>query len=172
MQGNVSVVYKQRFLIFTLSKIEIFCYIRRKRCTAIAVNDPKSAVRGALCERIVVLSKFRIYDIWMRVHWSDSPFHIASILGILSDDWDILAPHSGLFDSCNTIKTELWGRKLQMEIDFRGFDAASSKGDRKRLLGPHLLIFRKLKPNALWRCVFRRNKYAGILAGPGLYFFF
>jgi hypothetical protein len=59
-----------------------------------------------------------------------------------------------------------------MEIDFRGFDAASSKGDRKRLLGPHLLIFRKLKPNALWRCVFSRNKYAGILAGPGLYFFF
>ena len=72
----------------------------------------------------------------MEAHVTDSQFHVASILIISNDDWDILAPHSGLFDSCNTIKTELWGRKLQMEIDFRGFDAASSKGDRKRLLNP------------------------------------
>jgi len=107
----------------------------------------------------------------MRAHGIDSPFCIANILGIPIDDWDILAPHSGLFESCNKIKKELWGRKLQMEIDFRDFDTTSSKGDRKRLLCSYLLICRELKLNAPWRCVFRRNKYAGILAGPGLYLF-
>ena len=43
-----------------------------KRCTETAVNDTRSAICGALRERIVVLSKFGIYDIWMRVHGSDS----------------------------------------------------------------------------------------------------
>ena len=76
----------------------------------------------------------------MRAHGIDSQVHIATILGISIDDWDILAPHSGLFDSSNKIKKDLWGRKLQMEIDFRGFDAASSKGDQKRLLSSHLFI--------------------------------
>ena len=108
----------------------------------------------------------------MRAHGIDSPFFIANILGIPIDDWDILAPHSGLFESCNKIKKELWGRKLQMEIDFRDFDTTSSKGDRKRLLSSHLLICRELKLSAPWRCVFRRNKYAGILAGPGVIFFY
>ena len=74
-----------------------------KRCTETAVNDTRSAICGALRERIVVLSKFGIYDIWMRVHEIDSAFHIATILGISIDDWDILAPHSGLFDSSNKI---------------------------------------------------------------------
>jgi hypothetical protein len=75
--------------------------------------------------------KVWIDDLWIRADGeSDSPFHIASILGILIDDWDILAPHSGLFDSSNKIKKDLWGRKLQMEIDFRDFDTTSSKEDR------------------------------------------
>ena len=50
------------------------------------IGDPKSVICGALRERLVVLSKFGIYDIWMRVHGSDSPFHIAFILCILSDE--------------------------------------------------------------------------------------
>ena len=108
----------------------------------------------------------------MRAHGIDSPFCIANILGIPIDDWDILAPHSGLCDSSNRIKKEQWGRKLQMEIDFRDFDTTSSKGDRKRLLSSHLFICRELKLNAPWRCVFRRNKYAGILAGPGMISFY
>ena len=62
----------------------------------------------------------------MRAHGIDSPFCIANILGIPIDDWDILAPHSGLFESCNKIKKELWGRKLQMEIDFRDLETTSS----------------------------------------------
>jgi hypothetical protein len=108
----------------------------------------------------------------MRAHWIDSPFCIANILGIPIDDWDILAPHSGLFESCNKIKKELWGRKLQLEIDFRDFDTTSSKGDQKRLLSSHLFICWELKLNAPWRCVFRRNKYSGILAGPGMISFY
>ena len=74
----------------------------------------------------------------MRAHEIDSPVHIATILGISIDDWDILAPHSGLFDLSNRIlKEHIWGRKLQIEIDFRDFDTTSSKGDCKRLLNPH-----------------------------------
>ena len=108
----------------------------------------------------------------MRAHGVDSLFCIANILGIPIDDWDILAPHSGLFESCNKIKKELWGRKLQMEIDFRDFDTTSSKGDRKRLLSSHLLIYQELKLSAPRGCVFRRNKYVGILAGPGMISFY
>jgi hypothetical protein len=67
----------------------------------------------------------------MRAHEIDSPVHIATILGISIDDWDILAAHSGLFDSTNRIlKEHIWGRKLQTEIDFRDFDTTSSKEDR------------------------------------------
>ena len=85
-----------------------------------------------------MLSKFGIYDIWMRAHRIDSPFHIVTILGISIDDWDILTPHSGLFGSSNRIlKEHIWGRKLQIEIDFRDFDITSSKGACKRLLSPH-----------------------------------
>ena len=70
----------------------------------------------------------------MRAHGIDSPFYIANILGISIDDWDILAPHSGLFESCNKINKELWGRKLQLVIDFRDFDTTSSKEDRNDCL--------------------------------------
>ena len=66
----------------------------------------------------------------MEAHVTDSPLHIASILIISNDDWDILAPHSGLFDSSNRIKKELWGRKLQMDIGFRDFDTTRTKGDQ------------------------------------------
>ena len=121
MQGNVSVVYKQRFLILTLSKIEIFCYIRRKRCTAIAVNDPKSAICGALRERIIVLSKFRIYDISIRKHETDSPLHIVSICGISIDDWYTLASHSGLFNARGRILSIMWCRNLQLDAEFGDF---------------------------------------------------
>ena len=66
----------------------------------------------------------------MRAHGVDSLFCIANILGIPIDDWDILAPHSGLFESCNKIKKELWGRKLQMDIGFRDFDTTRTKCDQ------------------------------------------
>ena len=120
MQGNVSVEGRQKFPIYTHSNIDFSCDLPLKWCTETSLNDPKSAICAALRTRIVELSKFGIYNIWMRADGgSDSPFHIASVLGFSIDDWNILAPHSGLFDKCNTIKKELWGCKLQMEIDFR-----------------------------------------------------
>ena len=118
--------------------IDFRCYVPRKECTDTFVGDTKSAICGALRERIIVLSKFGINDIWMRAHGSDSPFHIATILGISIDDWDILASHCGLFDASNRIKKQhIWTRMLQLEVQFRDFDTTSSKGDRKRLLSPH-----------------------------------
>ena len=71
----------------------------------------------------------------MRVHGSESPFHIASILGISIYDRYILALHSGLFDSNNRIrKKELWVRKLQwqLEVDFRDFFTVSSTGAQEQ----------------------------------------
>ena len=71
----------------------------------------------------------------MRAHGIDSPFHIATILGISIDDWDILAPHSGLFDSSNRIlKEHIWGRKLQLEVEFRDFKTLSSTGAQEQSL--------------------------------------
>ena len=65
---------------------------------------------------------------------SDSPFHIASILGISISDWDILAQHSGLFDASGRIQRAMWVRKLQLQVDFREFETTSTTGDRERPL--------------------------------------
>ena len=66
----------------------------------------------------------------MRAHGNnDSPFHIASILGISIEDWDILAPFSGLFDSSNRIQTNTWVRKLLLEVKFEDFYTVSANGD-------------------------------------------
>ena len=138
MQGNVSEECYPRFTIENYYNIDFCRDIPRKQCTATVADGTKSPICTALRTRILVLLKFGIDDIWIRADGeSDSPFHIASVLGFSIDDWNILAPHSGLFDKCNTIKKELWGCKLQMEIDFRDFDTTNSKGDRKRLLSPH-----------------------------------
>ena len=77
----------------------------------------------------MVLSKFWIYDIWMREHGSDSPLYIASILGILIDDWYILASHSGLFDARGRILSIMWWRNLQMEVEFDDFKALHTNED-------------------------------------------
>ena len=70
----------------------------------------------------------------MRAHEkNDSPFHIASMLGILIKDWDILAPFSGLFDSSNRIQTNTWVRKLQLEVKFEDFYTVSSNDNFKTL---------------------------------------
>ena len=43
--------------------MDFCCDLPLKRCTETVVNDPKSVICGALRERIIVLSKFGIYDI-------------------------------------------------------------------------------------------------------------
>jgi hypothetical protein len=68
-----------------------------------------------------VLSKFGIYDIWMRASRSDSPYHIASIFGISIDDWDILAPHSGLFHARDRIQSIMWWCNLKLEVELNDF---------------------------------------------------
>jgi hypothetical protein len=69
----------------------------------------------------------------MRAHGIDSQVHIATILGISIDDWDILAPFSGLFDSSNRIQTNTWVRKLQFEVKFEDFYTVSSNDNFKTL---------------------------------------
>ena len=56
-------------------------------------------------------SAFKVRDLrylnesrWRR----DSLFHIASVLGILIDDWDILVSHSCLFVTRGRIQTIIW----------------------------------------------------------------
>ena len=56
-------------------------------------------------------------------------FHIVSILGILIDDWDILASHSGLFDARGRIHSIMWWRNLQMEVEFDDFKALHTNED-------------------------------------------
>ena len=106
MQGNVSAEHQWRFIILDISTIDFRFYVPRKKCTDTFLDDRKSAICGALRERIVLLSKFGINNFWMRAHGSDSSFHIASIVGILIDDWHILVTHSS-----NIINKDLWGRK-------------------------------------------------------------
>ena len=63
---------------------------------------------------------------------NDSPFHIASVLGISIEDWDILAPHSGLFDVRGRIQSKTWVRNLQMEVKFEDFYTVSACGAQEQ----------------------------------------
>jgi len=86
----------------------------------------------ALHTRIVALLEFGIADIWMRAHGSnDSPFHIASVLGICIDEWDTLAPYSGLFDASGRMKSTMWSRLLELEVDSRPCSTIGANGERE-----------------------------------------
>jgi len=52
---------------------------------------------------------------------NDSLFHIASDLGILIDDWDVLASHSGLYDARGSIQSIMWWCKLKLEVELNDF---------------------------------------------------
>ena len=94
-------------------------------------------------------SAVKVQDLRYLVHGSDAPFHIGSIFGISIDDWDILATHSGLFDSSNRIKKDMWGRKLQLDVDFRDFDTASTTEDRDQSLWIRFLGLSMISPGDL-----------------------
>ena len=118
-------------------------------------------------------SAFKVRDLrylyesrWRR----DSLFHIASVLGILIDDWDILVSHSCLFVTRGRIQTIIWRRNLQLEVKFDDFKTLLTKEIFNGGHDSQQYACGELKLSAPWRCVFRRNKYAGIQAGPGLYF--
>jgi len=89
---------------------------------------------------------------------NDSPFHIASILGISIEDWDILAPHSGLFDVRGRIQSKMWVRNLQLEAKFDNFKTLRTKKFFYGGFDSHRQTCGELKLSAPWRCVFRRNK--------------
>jgi len=69
-------------------------------------------------------SAFKVRDLrylnesrWRR----DFLFHIASVLGILIDDWDMLVSHSCLFVARGRIQSIIWRRNLQLEVKFDNF---------------------------------------------------
>ncbi len=82
-----------------------------------------------------------IADIWMRSSGSDLGFHIATVLGISMDDWNILAPNSGLFNSRGSLLSEeMWKQMLQLSLVFRRFYTTDENGSQEqgqwiRLLG-------------------------------------
>ena len=82
-----------------------------------------------------------IADIWMRSSGSDLRFHIATVLGISMDDWNILAPNSGLFNSRGSLLSEeMWKQMLQLSLVFRRFYTTDENGSQEqgqwiRLLG-------------------------------------
>jgi hypothetical protein len=48
----------------------------------------------------------------------DSLIHVASVLGILIDGWNILVSHSCLFVARGRIQSIMWRRNLQLEVKF------------------------------------------------------
>ena len=52
---------------------------------------------------------------------NESPFHVASVLGISIQDWDILAPHSGLFYVRGRIQSIMWWCNLKLEVELNEF---------------------------------------------------
>ena len=70
-----------------------------------------------------------IADIWMRASGSDLRFHIATVLGICMDEWNSLAPNSGLFNSRGSLLAEeIWKQKLQLSLVFRRFKTRDENG--------------------------------------------
>ena len=51
----------------------------------------------------------------------DSLIHVASVLGILIDGWNILVSHSCLFVARGRIQSIMWRRNLQLEVKFDDF---------------------------------------------------
>ena len=52
---------------------------------------------------------------------NESPFHVASVLGIPIEDWDILAPQSGLFYARGRIQSIMWWCNLKLEVELNEF---------------------------------------------------
>ena len=66
----------------------------------------------AIHDRTIELIPHGIANIWMRIDGEDKLFRMLSVLGIFLQQWDLVAPFTGLFKKNGSIiSRDLWGVK-------------------------------------------------------------
>ena len=69
----------------------------------------------AITRRAMELLPLGLSKFWMR-DVGDERYHMASVLGIEKEIWDILKPQSSLYKSDGRMLTNTWGTKLKLTV--------------------------------------------------------
>ena len=90
----------------------------------------------AIHDRTIELIPHGIANIWMRIDGEDKVFHLVTVFGISRQQWDLVAPLTGLFRRMVRLfaSRDLWGVKLGLRIAFDNFQTMESNGHLKNSL--------------------------------------
>ena len=105
------------------------------------VGTKSEIILDAITRRVMELLPLGLGDIWMR-DVGDERYHMASVLGIEKEFWDILKPLSSLYKSNGKMsQANIWEKKLKLTVltrpnQGRDKNSEQSKCNWYRFLGP------------------------------------